>query len=237
MNRTFAHLAGFCLFAIAGGAVQAADLTAKDVTFSLFQAKLGKPIDFSGKNLAGLDLAGLDFKGARLTKVDLLGADLSDGVFKGSDLSGARLDRATITRADFSGAILEGVTILRPSIYSTFTVADANWTEAPKFTGAKMAGAKLFGRFDFSDFKGADLKGAQFTSRDPRDENTSLARSGLFSGDFDDANLEGADFTDGRLGFAELHQCECAWRAFQRRGSDARRFLRRGRDRGQLRRC
>ncbi len=60
-----------------------------------------------------------------------------------------------------------------------------------------MAVSQAVRRFDFSDFKGADLKGAQFTSRDPRDENTSLARAGLFSGDFDDANLEGADFTDG----------------------------------------
>ncbi|MCU0953680.1 MAG: pentapeptide repeat-containing protein [Hyphomicrobium sp.] len=74
------------LLAVVPVAALGADFTAKDVAHSLFQAKSGKPIDFSGKVLAGLDLAGLDFKGARLTNVDLLGADLSNVIFKGSGL-------------------------------------------------------------------------------------------------------------------------------------------------------
>lgn len=192
------------LLAASAGSALAADFTAKDIAHSLFQAKNGKPIDFGGKSMAGLDLAGLDFSGARLAGSDLIGADLSDANLKGADLSNVRLDRTTITRADFTGANLENATILRPSIYSTFTVADTNWMEAPKFTGARMAGAQLFGRFDFADFKKANLQRAVFGSVEPRDENTALSRVGLFSGDFDDADLEGATFIDSRLGFASF---------------------------------
>lgn len=221
MGRRSTHRLTVALSALAAGLTVsglclagAADFTARDVAHSLFKSQSGKPVDFSGRNLAGLDLAELDFRGARLSGADLLGADLSGAVLKGSDLTGARLDRSTLTRTDFSGAILENATILRPSIYSSFTAVEANWNDAPKFAKARMAGAKLFGRFDYVDFKGADLKGAVFGGVDPRDENTSLARVGLFSGDFDDANLEGADFTDSRLGFASFTNAKAAGARF-----------------------
>lgn len=213
-RTTFRFWAVPAAFAAGICAAGAADFTARDVVHSLFQSKIGNPVDFSGRDLAGLDLAELDFRGARLSGVDFLGADLSGSVLKGSDMTGARLDRTTLTRTDFSEAILEKASILRPSIYSTFTAAEANWNEAPKFVRARMAGAQLFGRFDYVDFKGADLKGAVFGSIDPRDENTSLARVGLFSGDFDDANVEGADFTDSRLGFASFTNARAAGARF-----------------------
>ena len=55
------------------GAVGAADLTARQITESLYKATDAAPLDFARQNLQGLDLAGLDFKKARLGQADLFG--------------------------------------------------------------------------------------------------------------------------------------------------------------------
>ena len=64
----------------------AADMTAKQITETLFAADRAHPVDFSGKNLSSLDLAGLDFKEARLSGANLYAADLSKADFSKSDL-------------------------------------------------------------------------------------------------------------------------------------------------------
>ena len=44
--------------------LQAADLTAREVSEVFHKAKMGERVDLSGKDLSFLDLAGIDFKGA-----------------------------------------------------------------------------------------------------------------------------------------------------------------------------
>lgn len=189
--------AGCCTMQLA----HAADLTVREIAQTLFQTEQGGQADFSGKNLGGLDLAGLDFKSARLAGVDFYGAELADANLAGSDLRGARLDRATLTRVEFSGANLEHATILRASVFSGLT---ADHREAPRFKGARMAGVQIFGRMDYADFRWADLSGAIFGGKNPRDENTSLARVNLFGADFSEATLKDAVLRGSRCTFARF---------------------------------
>ena len=106
------------MFLFAGPAATA-DLSAREVTQSVFKAEAGVRVDFTGKDLSNLDLAGLDFKSAIMKNANLYGVDLSSASLKGVDLAGAKFDRATIIKANFEGANLEGATLLKPSVFST----------------------------------------------------------------------------------------------------------------------
>ena len=54
--------------AVAASAATAADFTARQVTETLYRATEAAPADYSKRDLAGLDLAGLGFKKARLAE-------------------------------------------------------------------------------------------------------------------------------------------------------------------------
>jgi len=179
----------------------AAEVTVRQLSAALFGAGPGVAVDFAGKSLEGLDLAGLDFKQANLAEADLYGTDLSDARLSGVNLEGARLDRATITRADFSGANLQRATVLRPSIYSELA---PHPREAPTFAGARMAGVRVFGRLDFADFRNADMSGARFVGTDGRDENLSLGRGSFRAANFSGANLAGAKFGGSNFSYARF---------------------------------
>ena len=92
--RIVAWLAG-CL--AGSSVVNAADMSAREVTALLFRANPDAQIELTEKDLSRLDLSGLDFKRARLSGTNLFGADLTDSNLQGADLSGAVLDRATVT--------------------------------------------------------------------------------------------------------------------------------------------
>ncbi len=180
---------------------RAADFTAREVTAQVFRAKAGERIDFSGKDLSNLDLAGLDFKHADLSQANLYGVDLSSANLSGVNLAGAKLDRAIVIGADFSGANLEGATILKPSVFSSMKFDHA---EAPKFTGANLRSIRIVARMDGTDFRRADLTGARIGPFDMSGE-AGMAPSTLMMGsDFSGANLSGVEirnvnFTFGRF--------------------------------------
>jgi len=134
----------------------AADLTADQVRATL-TAAVGHAADFSGKNLAELDLSGLDFSHANLAKADLFGAKLVGAKFVGARLAGARLDLAWIMRADFTDADLSEVSLFGPVV--SFTMAPAPPSEAPRFPGANFSGARIIARL-----AGVDLRGARFVN-------------------------------------------------------------------------
>jgi uncharacterized protein YjbI with pentapeptide repeats len=202
-------LSAFMAMLPLGGAdrAHAADFTARQVTVAIHKAAAGEKIDFSGKDLSGLDLAGIDFKGAQLAKTNLYGADLSSANLKATNLAGAKLDRAVLTKADFSGANLEGATILKPSVFSS---PDFDIAETPNFTGAILRGARIAARMDGVKFREADLSGAQIGPFDMSVEG-GLAPSSLMQGaDFSAANLSqtdirNIDFTFGRFPGARLN--------------------------------
>ncbi len=190
-----------------GFAAQPADLTARNVATSVYKATAEAPVDFSGKDLSNLDLAGLDFKHARLAKVNLYGADLSTAKLASVDLSGAKLDRATIMRADFTGANLEGATILKPNVFSDMTF---NHADAPNFSGANLRGARIAARLDGANFRGADLSGAVVGPADTGVEAGMAPSSRMIKVDFSDATLEGAVLQNLDLTFARFVDAKMA---------------------------
>lgn len=197
----------------------AADLTARQVTETLFKARRGDPIDFSGKDLRSLDLSGLDFKGARLASADLMGADLTDANLTGVDLSGARLDRATVIRADFSRANLKGATLLGPTVFSSLNI---DQTDAPRFVGGDLRGIRIAARLDGGDFRDADLTGAVigrqsavWGSFKPRAamhganfSGAKLVGADLYATDLVFARFVGADLTRANLAYADLSRAD-----------------------------
>ncbi len=89
--------------------------------------------DFSGRDLLGLEaagmiLSGLKADGALLRNADFRGAHLAYAAFRGANLSNARLQGADLTLADFRDADVEG---------ADFRGAD--------LSGANFTGASLFG--------------------------------------------------------------------------------------------
>lgn len=193
-------IATLAIIAVVPAISQAADMTAREVTTTLFKARPGI-VDLSGRKLTNLDLSGLDFKKARLAKADLFGADLTDSDLSGTDLAGARLDRTMLTRTRFNGADLTRATILRPNIFTSLEVIG---TERPDFSKARMAGTKLAGRFDRVSFAGADLSNAVFAAEPRENETLITPRTELTACDFSGAKLQNADLGHNNLGFARF---------------------------------
>ncbi len=179
----------------------AADFTAREVTEAFFKLVPGRVLDFSGKDLSFLDLAGIDFKGATFVNANLYGVDLTRASLKGSNLSGVKLDRAVMIRSDFSGANLSGASIMRPSVYTTL---DANREEAPKFSGANLRGIRITAMMDGADFRGADLTDARMGPHEPRADISSMPASVLRGCDFSGAILRGADLMWAKLSFSKF---------------------------------
>ena len=179
----------------------AADYTAREVTEQFFKAKSGERVDFSGKDLSNLDLAGLDFKRADLQRANLYGVDLSLSNLSGVNLAGAKLDRAIVIGTDFSGANMEGATILKPSVFSSMKFDRA---DAPKFTGANLRSVRIIARMDGTDFRNADLSGARIGPFDMSGEAGMAPSTFMMGADFSGANLSGVEirnvnFTFGRF--------------------------------------
>lgn len=179
----------------------AADFTARQVAIAIHKAAAGEKIDFAGKDLSELDLAGIDFKSASLAKANLYGADLSRANLKAVDLSGAKLDRAVLTRADFSGANLEGASILKPSV---FTTPAFDLAESPVFTGAILRGARITAALDGAIFRDADLSGAKIGPFDMSVEAGIAPSTLMKSVDFTGANLSGVEMRNLNMTFGRF---------------------------------
>lgn len=202
----FMSLALACAL-VAGGAltrVDAAEVTARDVTAALYKATTAEPLDYSNKDLSYLDLSGIDFKSARLTHADLFGVDITGSNLKGVNLAGARLDRTTIIRADFSGANLSGATMLVPAAFVTLGNAIQ---EAPRFTGATLTRFRVNGEYWRVDFRGADLTDADFSPHSKRFGDTTISvtrRTAFRSCDFSGAKMIRANLSRVLVHFSIL---------------------------------
>src|SRR5205823_4654777 len=100
-----------------------ARLTREQVLAALERATPQEPADFTGQDLAELNLSGVDFKPGNqsmgIMRVDASGVDFSGADFTGAnlrkallvraDLTGADLTDADVTGADLTGAILKGI--------------------------------------------------------------------------------------------------------------------------------
>lgn len=181
-----------------------AQLTARQVTETLFKLPPGARADFSGKVLGYLDLSELDFKGALIRGADLYGTDFTSANLEGADLSRTRLDRTVIIRADFSGADLSGATLLRPTVHQTMAY---DHRDAPSFAGAKLVGIRVQARLDGAGFRGADLTRADFSPLEQRPGQgtlVTLRANECRSCDFSGAKLVGANLSQAYLTFARF---------------------------------
>jgi uncharacterized protein YjbI with pentapeptide repeats len=186
--------------AIGPGGLAAADLTAREVTETLFKARGGGPVDFAGRSLEGLDLSGLDFAAARLVRSDLFGTDLTRTRLAGADLTGARLDRATVTRTDFTGARLNGAMLRSLTV---FLGVEPDPADAPRFTAADLSSARIVARLDGADFRGARLIETELGPQ-PAIWGSYTPRAMLIGADFSAAELRRTDLRNAVLHFARF---------------------------------
>ena len=181
----------------AAPAVEAADLTTRQVIEALQRAAPDAPADFAGLDLKFLDLSELDFSRADLSGADLRSANLTGANFADADLSGVNLTRAIIIRANFSGANLSNASLYRPVTYSS---VDAAPKEAPVFRGANFAGTRLVVHLIHADLSGADFTNARLELR--REDQfktpnvTQIWWSNLAGANLSGANLSGARHRD-----------------------------------------
>ncbi len=186
------------LWVLGSASALSADLTARQVTDSVFRAS--SPVDFAGKNLSFLDLEGLDFKKARFAGANLYGTDLSKTKLAGSDLSGARLDRASLANADLTGANLSHASLLSITAHTTL---EPNPADAPVFAGADLSDAYIASRLDGADFRNANLSRARI-GKLIATWGSYQPRALLMGANFNGATLIDADLSNGVFRFAKL---------------------------------
>lgn len=208
-------LLGLGAFAsLPGASAQAAELSTRDVTMQLHQAKPGQPPAFTDMDLSFMDLAGLDFKGADLTGADLYGSDLTGANLIGANLSETRLDRATLIRTNFSEANLEEATLLRPNIFATLAFSSY---DVARFTNARLVNARLIGFFKNINFRGADLTDADFSPlRDRPDTIGTVGRTQMTAADFTGAVARSTNFTQAVLDFSTFVDADLTGANFKR---------------------
>jgi uncharacterized protein YjbI with pentapeptide repeats len=149
--------------------------------------------DFSGADLAELNLAG-----ANLAKADLSGARLC-----GTNLSGSNLSRAKFFRADLSQADLSHATLFKANL-SQADLAAANLNGAD-LSGAFLIRANLSG----ASLLGACLKGANLGQASlfrAKLARAVLSQASLFKADLSEADLSEADLEGANLQEAVLER-------------------------------
>ncbi len=153
----------------------------------------GEPLsgfDWTGANLAGLDLRGVDF-----TESFLEGADL-----RGADLSGAQLTRAVFCRAKLDGAILDNANLTEANL------GQASLKDA-KARGANLEKAQLFQTVLVGcDLEGAKLDGADFM--ECQLDFAKLSRASLAGTMIFRARLSNVDFGEANLTKTMLIECD-----------------------------
>ena len=169
-------------------------------------AVLAQVKDWTGRYLAGEDLARVNLDGVILVDADLSKANLSGATLSAANLQKAALESADLTRAnlesadlttanlsqsratgaDFQRAVLQRALLLDADLRRA-NFKDADLAQA-NLAGANLGSADLTG----ADLRGANLAGANLSNADLRGaklENTSLAG----------ANLRGALLPDGSM--------------------------------------
>ena len=205
MNHTFISTLVALTF-VSGDPAQAAEhLTVNQVKAALSAAPKGK-LDLSGKDMQGDDLTGLDLSGASLAYANFADANLHGVKLVGTDLSGANLTKADLTfawimKARFDHANLHGATL---QTVNTSQGMDNKPETAASFVGADLSDTSATVHFSGDDMRGAILKRSN--------QSVVLANQsmGMLRSEYVGANLDGADFTDAKLGritfeFAKLN--------------------------------
>ena len=151
--------------------------------------------DFSGLNLAEVNLSGVNLSGANLSEVNLSVANLS-----GANLSGTNLSRAKLNVARLSGANLSRANLTQASlnvsnlIRTDLSKADLNHT------------ALIRAELIRADLSKANLKEANLNGADLRE--AALRQAILTRATLSEANLRGAFLTASVLEGANLNKAD-----------------------------
>jgi len=163
-------------------------------------------LDFTGRNLRGIDFSDCFLEQCRFDQCDLRGANLSGSIaaragFIGADLSGCDLSNASIGGADLTRARLNGAQ-LKDCEYSgaNFTEADLSDTHLTVmnsleviFTKAKLANTE----FDEPTFIGTDFSDADFS--DSRLPSATFMNCTLSGAKFDRADFSAVNFIECKM--------------------------------------
>lgn len=167
----------------AQGKADAADEARRSPTLRAIESKLrdeGMPWeDFSGWNLAGLDLREVKWNERKFNRANLNGAVLSKAELNGAFLNGAELNGAFLNRAELNGAELFAAELDKTNldtaklnganlIFTKLNGANLNYAELNRtiLIGAKLKEATLISaNLHGADFRGADLTGAKVENK------------------------------------------------------------------------
>jgi uncharacterized protein YjbI with pentapeptide repeats len=141
--------------------------------------------DFSGLDMAEVNLSFADLADCRFSGVNLLLADFTQAHLTRADLSGADLSGADLLLADFSDADLSGADLSVADL-SGATLSGA-WLTGATLPQCDLSGADLSG----TDLSGADLSGANLSGANLSGAN--LAQARLSGADLSGADLSGAN--------------------------------------------
>jgi uncharacterized protein YjbI with pentapeptide repeats/beta-lactamase regulating signal transducer with metallopeptidase domain len=150
-------------------------------------------VDWSGRDMHGVNYIGADFSKARLSGTNFSGgnfngadfskADLRNASFRGAHLVGCDFSGANLTGVDFRGARISGSRFSRAQLTATALRDVLDSCSGCDFSHANLRGLDLSNvRASGDDFSGADLSGVNFSG----------------------ANLTGIDFANARLDGANL---------------------------------
>tara|TARA_B100000029_G_scaffold468941_1_gene506379 strand:+ start:3039 stop:4283 length:1245 start_codon:yes stop_codon:yes gene_type:complete len=156
------------------------DLSASDLRNSDFMGAMLRRANFSRSYMNPCHLYRADLREANLSNTLLSGANLRGADLRKANLEGANLDRAILSDCNFEGANLKGANLSRTNI-----------------DRANMKDADLSGAY----FGGSRIKRSNF-------DNTNLTGSDLFEANLDTVTFDGADFSEGILGYTVFQNCD-----------------------------
>jgi uncharacterized protein YjbI with pentapeptide repeats/beta-lactamase regulating signal transducer with metallopeptidase domain len=145
-------------------------------------------VDFSKANLSGTNFAGSSMNGADFTDANLSGAS-----FRNAHLTGCDFSNANLSGADFTGAWMSGCQFTHARLGSSQLRDVLDGCKGCDFSNADLSGLDLRGvRVNGDDFSGADLRGVNF------------AGAQLVGSDFSDAKMAGVNLAGATLNGCDL---------------------------------
>jgi uncharacterized protein YjbI with pentapeptide repeats/beta-lactamase regulating signal transducer with metallopeptidase domain len=150
-------------------------------------------VNYTGADLSRARLVGTNFSGGNFTGADFSKADLRNASFRGANLQGCDFTGADLTGVDFRGARISGSQFTRAQLMSTQLREVLNGCNSCDFSGANLRGLDLSNvRLNGDDFSGADLS------------NANLSGSYFNGVDFAKARLDGANLAGATMNGCDL---------------------------------
>ncbi|MEG4035555.1 pentapeptide repeat-containing protein [Microcoleus sp. S36b_A4] len=166
------------------------------ITAEEFLERYQKERNFTGVNLAGVNLSRKVLGKVNLSSANLSGAELSQANLSGANLSEAKLSHANLYKANLSGTNLRKTQFVNANL-SAVNLLTANLSEV-NLSGVNLTSVHLSFGVDLSmanlsnaNLNWLDLTQARLMNADL--SNANLSKTKLFDANLKGANLEGAN--------------------------------------------